>query len=355
MADPPLDWDYPVVLLVALAAVTVVAFVVVASTSTAAFGTYNPAWDGASDLRELARDSGAEATVARNLAPYGSVDPNATVAVVLAPEEPYTDVEAARLRSFLEEGGTLVVADDFGTTANALLADLGARSRINGSPLRDERFFYRSPALPRATNVSNHSLTAGVEAITINRGSAVEANGATVLARTSGFAYADLNRNGEIDDPEALEGYPVITAESVGEGTLVVAGDPSLFINVMLEQPGNRAFVRNLFAANPFVLLDYSHAGGFPPLALALLILRETPLLQVALGLVGVGVIGIWASGRGELPMLGETAGAGSDPPLTEDELVAYLDRQHPDWDDDRVRRVVRGVLTSRSQPGEDD
>lgn len=160
MADWPVEWDYPRVLLVALAEVTAVALLVVARTSTAAFGTYNPAWDGASELRDLARDTGAEATVAPDLEPYGAADPDETVAVVFAPDEPYTDEEAAELRSFLERGGTLVVADDFGSTGNALLADLGAESRIDGTLLRDERHYDRSPALPRATNVSAHALTA---------------------------------------------------------------------------------------------------------------------------------------------------------------------------------------------------
>lgn len=357
MADWPVEWDYPRVLLVALAAVTVVALLVVASTSTAAFGTYNPAWDGASELRDLARDTGAEATVARNLEPYGAADPNETVAVVLAPEESYTDDEAAELRSFLERGGTVVVADDFGTTGNALLADLGADSWIDGTLLRDERHFFNSPALPLATNVSDHALTTGVDSVVINHGSAVEPNGTTVLVRTSGFAYADENGNGDLDDAEELDSYPVITTESVGEGTLVVAGDPSLFINVMLEQPGNRAFVRNLFSAHGFVLLDYSHAGGFPPLALALLVLRGTPLLQVGLGIAGIAAIGAWASGRYGLPGIGDRDHdeAAAVPELTEDEIVAYLERRHPDWDDERVRRVVRGLISRGPQSRGDE
>jgi hypothetical protein len=355
VVDPPFDWDYPRVLLAALAAVTVVSLLVVASTSTAAFGTYNPAWDGASDLREVARDTGADATVARNLGPYGEADPRETVAVVLAPEEAYTDAEASRLRTFLENGGTLVVADDFGTAGNALLADLGADSRIDGTLLRDERSFYQSPELPRATNVTDHRLTAGVEVITLNHASAVHPNGATVLASTSTFAYADANRNGRLDDEEALGSYPVITTEPVGDGTLVVAGDPSLFINVMLEQPGNAAFVRNLFGANEVVLLDYSHAGGIPPLSLAVLVLRESAALQVLLGLGGLGAIGLWASGR--WPSLGRIRASPTDPTpiLAEDELLAYVERQHPDWDADRTERVVRGLKTDRPQSRRDE
>lgn len=355
MVDLPFDWDYPRALLAALAAVTVVALLVVASTSTAAFGTYNPAWDGASDLREVARDTGAEATVARNLEPYDDADPQGRVAVILAPEEPYSEAEAAELRAFLDAGGTLVVADDFGTAGNVLLADLGARSRIDGRLLRDDRFFHQSPALPQATNVSSHPLTADVDRITINHGSAVDPNGATVLASTSAFAYADANRNGRLDDDEALGSYPVITTEPVGNGTLVVAGDPSLFINVMLDQPGNRAFVRNLFGTHQAVLLDYSHAGGLPPLSLAVLIVRGSAALQILLGLGGLGAIGLWASGR--WPSIDRLRSSPTDPTPapSEDELLAYVERQHPDWDDERAERVVRGLKTDRTQSRRDE
>jgi hypothetical protein len=105
----------------------------------------------------------------------------------------------------------------------------------------------------------------------------------------------------------------------------------------MLERPGNRQFVRNLAADAPAtsnstgngtvattgvtgdegpaldgvvtatptptptstagerVLLDYSHAGGQPPLAVALLILRDVPLLQALLGGAGIGAVLAWA------------------------------------------------------------
>lgn len=357
MVDPPWEWDYPRVLLVALAAVTVVALVVVASTSTAAFGTYNPAWDGASDFREVARETGADATVARDLKPYSEVNPNETVAVVLAPDEPYTVEEAATLRRFLERGGTVVVADDFGTAANPLLDRLGTSSRITRTMIRDERHHHQSPAIPVATNVSVHPYTEGVDRLTLNHASAVDPNGATVLVRTSGFAYADTNRNGEVDESEEVDSYPVVTVEAVGEGTLVVVGDPSVFINVMLEQPDNGAFVRNLFGAHEHVLLDYSHAGGFPPLALAVLVLQGTPWMGTALGLGLLAVVGLWARGvvPGRLGRPFRSDSGDTEPRLTEDQLVAYLERQHPDWDEQRVRRVVRGVISNRRQTARDE
>jgi hypothetical protein len=358
MAGRPFDWDYPRALLLALAVVMFIALIVVASSSTAAFSSYNTAWDGASDLRESAQAVGTDATVIRTMEPYdGPTAAAETVAFVLAPREPYSPNETARLRQFLQRGGTLVVADDFDTVANPLLDGLGANSRINGTLLRDERHMHQGPTLPVANNVSLHPLTTGVDSVTLNHASAVAPNGATVLVGTSGFAYADRNRNGQLDDTERLDSYPVITVESAGAGTLIVAGDPSLFINVMVERPGNAAFVRNLFAGPELVLLDYSHAGGLPPLSVALLMLRSSLPLQLLVGLLGLGVIAGWSGGLIRLPSseIPSTVLDDRSPDMSQEELVAYLSRRHPDWEPARVRRIVRGVLYSRTQSRPDE
>lgn len=298
MAPGPTTLGYPRALLVTLALAVVATLVVAAGTSTAAFGAYNPRWDGAADLRATADAAGTDSEVVLNTSRYGEVQPRDTVAIVLSPDERYGPTEAARLRRFVRTGGTLVVAEDFGPHANPLLAAVGADARFEGSLLRDERYNFRSPSMPVARNVSDHSLLTGVNALTLNHGTVVEPNGATVLANSSGFGYLDTGRNGQLDDDESLSSYPVATVEPVGEGRVVAVSDPSLFINVMLDRPGNRQFVRNLFAAHDLAVLDYSHAGRLPVLAVALLVVRRTPTLQVALGLAGLAAVGAW--GRAE-------------------------------------------------------
>ncbi|WP_049902587.1 DUF4350 domain-containing protein [Halococcus agarilyticus] len=344
--------DYPRLVLVALTVVTVVGLVLAASSSSAAFGSYNDAWDGASELREQARTVGSESEIVRNTSRYASVSPNGTVAIVLSPESDYGPAETDRIRSFVRNGGTLLVAEDFGRHANDLLARIGAQARVTGQVLRDEQYNYRSPALPVARNVSNATVMEGVDGLTLNHGSPVSPNGATVLASTSGVAYVDGDRDAELDDGDEVGTAPVATAEPVGDGRVIVVGDPSLFINTMLDRPGNQAFVRSLFDVHERVLLDYSHAGRLPPLSVALLVVRDTPLLQVFLGAAGIAIIGLRVRRPEIVRRL--TARITADDPSSREpepaELSSFVRERHPEWDDERTERVIRGIMARRDE-----
>jgi len=368
-----MDVNYPRLVLAGLLIAVVLGVGVAASSSEGAFSAYNAEWDGASDLRAIGAETGADIEIARNVTAYRDHEPNETVAVILSPDRPYTQEERGRLRTFVREGGTLLVAEDFGPRGNALLAGVGATARVNGGLLYDERSYYRAPALPEATNVSEHPLTAGVDSLTLNYGTPVQPGEATVLVSTSEFSYVDRSRNGELDEAETLGSYPVATVESVGEGRVIAVGDPSLLINAMVERPGNRAFAANVLGSGETVLLDYSHTTDIPLLSLLLLVLREEPLLQVLVGALGVGTIALWV--RGDMARLRERgaravarlrgfpattrtrarerAGESVDPGLSEAELRGYLEERHPEWDDDRIERVIRGVLYTGIERGD--
>lgn len=299
--DGELVW--PRVLLFALTLVTVVALVIVAATSTAAFSPHNPTWDGTTDLRnEIAAEPGVESELVRESTRYGAfadtAAANGTVAFVVAPASSYTDAEAARIRTFVENGGTLVVLENAGENGNELLADVGATARADGRLLRDEYENDGGPAMPVATGVENHSLTDGVDRLTLNYATAIEpgAENTTVLATTSDLAYL-TPEDDSLEPGDQLGTHPVATVEDVGRGRVVAVGDPSLVINAMLDRPDNGRFVRELYADSDRVLLDVSHAADLPPLAAAILTIRDARPLQVLLGVGGVVSIAV-ASGQ---------------------------------------------------------
>jgi len=285
--------DFPRLLLIALTVVTVVAVAIVMSTSTNAFGTYNQGWDGTSSFRQEATAVGAEPVIATNTTEYQRVDPDATVAIILSPDSTYSGDDVARIQQFVREGGTLVVAEDFGEQTNPLLSALNTRARVDGRLLRDGQRYYRSSELVVAPDVTPHTLTGPTEQLTLNHGTAVQPSGARVLVNSSSFSYLDTNRNGAIDRDEQLDNYAVVTVEPIGQGRVVVVSDPSVFINTMLNRPDNRQFARAVLSGHDTALFDYSHGNDIPPLTAAILTVREVPILRGLLGSIGIAAVAL--------------------------------------------------------------
>lgn len=285
-----LPGDTPSRLAVVLAVALIVTSVWATSASNLPFSGYNRAWDGTSELRQEAGVS-ASTIVAPRMSAYDDASPPTTISFVLSPDEAYADDEAARLERFVRAGGTLVVAEDFGPHTNPLLRRVGVSTRVDGRLVRSERDYYRSPNLTVATNVRESPLTDGVDRLTLNRGTVLRPNGARVLVETSQFAYVDANENATLDAGESMRRYPVVTAERVGDGRVVVISDPSLFINGMLDRTDNRRFARALFSTHETAVLDYSHANQLPPLVDATLSLQQSSLLQSIVGAVLLGLV----------------------------------------------------------------
>lgn len=376
MADRLDDWGWPRLLLAGLCVAFAATVVYAGATSTVALGAYNPTWNGVSEVRGAAGDTGTEVVVGTATADYDDVTANATTAVVFSPERAYTAAEVDRLRQFVADGGTLLVAEDYGARTNPLLRGLGVPVRVNGSVVRDERNYGPSPAFPHATDTATHPYTAGVDRLTLNRGTTLDpaaptnrsavaalsdADNVTLLANTSGFAYHDTDDDGKLDGDESLRRRPVAATASVGAGEVVVVADASVFLNTMLERSGNRRFLTNVVGARETVLLDYSHSSGQPPLAALVILLRQSDAAAAAALAVIVASWAVVRDGRAPrrlrpavarltAPIRRRVDGpAASDidrsPASDRAELVAYLRERHPEWEEDRIERVIAGVM----------
>ncbi|MHC3439741.1 DUF4350 domain-containing protein [Natrialbaceae archaeon A-gly3] len=344
--------DWPRVLLVALTITVLGSLIVVAATSATAFGPYNPSWDGTSEFRtQIDDDPTTEATIAHETTAYADLEANDSVAFVIAPDEPYADEDAERVREFVADGGTLVVFENFAAPGNDLLSDIGAQARFDGQLLRDERNHHQGPVMPVATGVGNHSFVAGVEQITLNHATAVEPGDSTVLVRTSEYAYLTAD-NEELDDDDELAAYPVATVESVGAGNVIAVGDPSVPINAMIDQPDNAAFVHGLHAERTHVIVDLSHTEGVPPLTSAVLTLRDSAVMQAVVGMFVIGGVAFLFDQRSKQrrhrvrQFIEDTFGRSGHTPdddlrLSRDQQLAYLREQYPEWDDERIERVM--------------
>lgn len=350
----PDELTYPQLLLVGLAAVLVLTILVAGATSTSPLSAYNADWDGTSEFRELAQSSDRSATIVRETSAYEAADPNASIAIILSPTGPYSEEERQEIRAFAEGGGTVLLAGDVNNPVRGLLESMESDVSIAGPPLRDEREYYRGPALPVATNVSESPYTAGMDSLTLNHGTALAVDGdAEVVVSSSEYGYLDVNDDGAPNEDERMGHVPVVATESVGKGELIVVSDASVFLNAMLDRDGNRQFAQNVIDARETVLLDYSHTGGVPPIPMAVLTIRDTLYLQALIGLFGVLAVAVgtrYDRGR-ETSAMHER---GND--RSTRDLAETIASTHPEWDEEYVRRVTASLEAqdTRDRPESD-
>ncbi|MCU4743612.1 DUF4350 domain-containing protein [Natronoglomus mannanivorans] len=353
-----LDWPQAVAL--ALATVLVLALGVGAATSATDFGPYNPSWDGTSDLREeLTADDEIDGTLIQDTSRYETAQANETVAFVVAPESTYEGEDRERVADFVDRGGTLVVLENFGEPGNDLLEGVGAQARVDGQLLRDTTEYAESTRMPIATSTGDHRLSNVFEQLTLNYASAIdpgtEPGDVTILARTSNHSYLGA-ADTDLEEAEDLRSYPVASIESVGNGTVVAVSDPSITVNAMYGEPDNGVFIRALYADAETVFLDYSHGDGIPPLVGAVLAFRGAPFAQllvlasiiVACGLVSTGRL----RPRAVVDRIRDRSSERPDtdtPTLSRADRIAFVEERYPEWDADRVERVVETQSRSRS------
>jgi len=358
----PLEVPVPTLVLVALAVALCGAVVVAGATSSAAFTPYNPDWQGLSELRDVADEDGVETITATETERYGTVEAEGTAAFVIAPPA-YTPAERARLRQFVEDGGTLVVAARDPDTANPLLATLGTNVTVDGAPLRDEEEYSYSPDFPLVTSVANHTAVRNANGLSLNYGTALaveESSDARAIANSSSVSYLDRNGDGKLGQDEPLGSQPVIASQPVDAGEVIVVSDPSAFINAMLERDANRALAAGLLENHDRLLLDRTESSP-PLLVLGLLAIRNSSLLASGLLLALVGAVVCWERGlhRRLVDRIRDRRGD-VDPGVIDadpdaEALAAYLETRSPEWDDRRRDRVLGGIMGAREQRADDD
>ncbi|WP_253739194.1 DUF4350 domain-containing protein [Halohasta salina] len=365
MADDSLLTVFsPRVLLAGFIIAIALAIGAAAVTTSATLTAYNPSWDGTSEMRStIATDSSTQPVVV-DTAAYDRAEANDTLAFILAPRETYNTSEVNQLQAFLDRGGTILVAEDQRTETNQLLADLGVKARIDGEPLRDPRQYYRNPAAPVITDVSKNSTLGELDQFTLNRGTVLRSTDGTAIANTSDFAYIDQNDNEQLDRNEPLRSYPVLASEQVSNGRVLVLSDPSVFINQMVARGGNHAFLNQLIASNDYIMLDYSHSPGTTPAIELWLWTNRTAWAQAAIGaLAGLAVV-LWTHEPARREIYTRMNQArnrinrhpDTDPiHLNANERATFLQNKHPEWDSDRIQRIVESMDKANTQSSPTD
>lgn len=140
---------------------------------------------------------------------------------------PLQRVEPSRLSAFVQAGGHVVIADDFGRAGDAL-SRMGLLRADVGTAEAD-RYYKSRLYAPIAVPLGTHPLNRGITEVVTNHPAVLtEVSGATPVLGFGGGRGA------------------IVVAGEAGTGRFVVVSDPSVFINRMMQFPGNLTLAVNI-------------------------------------------------------------------------------------------------------------
>jgi hypothetical protein len=191
-------------------------------------------WEGCADLVDMAKSELGAARVVPT-SRLDLRDLKREDGVILLHPERSLDVES--LSRFMRAGGRVILLDDFGT-GDALLQHFGMQ-RVP-LPAHPAEALRGNPALAIAEPASPpHPVVNDVTRVVTNHATGLKHPDLSPVLKVR----ADHQAAGHGGDADV----PVAVAGAVGQGRLLVVGDPSIVMNSMLRYPGNKAFARGLF------------------------------------------------------------------------------------------------------------
>jgi hypothetical protein len=199
---------------------------------------------------------------------YQTPLPNATALIaIIGPTIPFQSSETAELRSFLQNGGTVLLADDFGT-GNGLLQSLNVSARFSGQALADLYFYSKAPSFPLVSDFVPDPLNSNITALILDHPTYIEILNPSLVkavALSSPFSFADLHNNDTLSPNEKTQAYPVIATTHIGAGLLVLVANANMFDNELIELFNNQLFFRNLLRiASGTTVFDLAHLKSAP-------------------------------------------------------------------------------------------
>ncbi len=175
---------------------------------------------------------------------------------IIVPQKPVSTEEANALRSFVLNGGVLIVLSDKSEPANRLLEELGCTTRLSGSILRDPIRYLKTPELAKARTPSpapNNTLLLDVATV-VEPG-----ENTTILCMTSPSAFVDVDENGYYTPGEPKGMFPIVVSERLGMGRVVVVGDPDIMVNKVIETSRENAALLGRVIGSRKPLFDVGH------------------------------------------------------------------------------------------------
>ena len=228
--------------------------------SVQAFMASNTMWNGINKFSKEFNVQNIDSFAALPVAPKQD-------ALIVVPYIPYTTYELAQMKQFVENGGKLVMMDDFGY-GNSFLEYAGIPARFDNTPVLDPLFNYKNEYFPRILDFNESVTGSGIKVIAFNHGTALSGvSQSQALAWSSSMSFLDTNQNGNLDPGETQGPFVVAASISLGEGTVDLVSDSSMIMNAAAGSNDNNAFVNYLMTSNGTpakVLFDRSQVTKSP-------------------------------------------------------------------------------------------
>ena len=328
------------------------------------FSMYNPGWNGCSDIAVKTYHAGKlqptyyikenELTIGqRSFADY-TLDSKDSSILIIGPRTTFSTKEASYIESFLNNGGMLLLADDFGT-ANDLLAKINSSSRFSNDLLLDLSF-EKKACFVTVFDFLNHShpLSLNVSHIMLNYPTSIKpGDNTTVIAVSTEMSWLDTNVNGKEDTYETSGPFPILVVEKYGKGEIVLFSGPSVLINSMEDQLDNKQFRENLinylYAGRNTVIIDENHRdistpfhlSYFFPSSIGLEI--KTGIILLAICVFIFAFTGLPGYVFRKFKDLIFSQKKRSEEMSSYDELIDELLQKHPSWSKKKLEEIIRG------------
>jgi hypothetical protein len=224
------------------------------SPSNVDFQEDNVYWNGINDLVSQYNIQPLDSLADLPLLPY-------EMTVIVIPYLDFNTKELEQISSFINQGGRLVLADDYGY-GNHVLEYLRLSPRFSGEVMLDPLVNYVNQHFPRITRLLPDTLTTNTDNLVFNHATCLEyVDSKDVIALSSSFSFLDKNDSGIREETESSGPFPTISRHQIGNGQVILISDPSIFINSMYKIEGNIQFIQNIAATTDAIYIDQSHLG----------------------------------------------------------------------------------------------
>jgi hypothetical protein len=185
-------------------------------------------------------------------------DPENHLYIAIGIEKKYSSDQVKAIFDFVNKGGYVIIADDYGYGNSVSNVVLETQESFNvgfvGKPLWDENYM-KNPRFIKINVNRDESKLDFEGVILLNDPTALESHktqenwyGRTIVS-TSPKGWIDIDGDGRHSpyiEGEEMGKKPIIQEVSVGDGKAVFISDPSIFINDMWNRENNSGFAEAL-------------------------------------------------------------------------------------------------------------